>query len=454
MRQSCLPVFLCSIALALFEPGAVKAQQQIPGDQPGAAQQSDTADQPSTTAEPEPNTADVPDRIIDEQAAARAKRPSLAARVAAVPQLPLRGVSSALRKAIEEVEQRNIYKSLSSDSGPAPEKRQGVIPLFGGLGMRSGLTVGAEYYRNDFLLRGLRLEVPVRISHRLYQHYTLNFVARSRSPFKINFGGTYLEHSEDNFFGFGPQTLKIDRTSYKLFERSAYLRPEWDLTRTFKLFAEGRFTDASVTNGNDHRFPGTLQQFPDIPGMHGARLFDLGLAFQHDNRDSPGMPSSGGYEYGGVYWNQALAKGDFAYWKLRAEIRHYFPVFGPRRAFELRGLFETNPTRGGSQVPFYEQVVLGGADTLRGYKDYRFYDRAGAVFSATYRFSLNSWLAAFVFGDAGQVGPSLGDMQWGALRKDVGIGMRVANTRRAFVKVMLARSPEATRFYLLVFPRF
>lgn len=419
---------------------------------PGAFAQQQEAQQ-QQAPQPAPEQKAPPDRSSDEKKAAEAERGDGAAKITNVPLLPLRGVSAAFREAVEDAERRNLYPAFSG-SGPKPEKKQGVAPLFGGIGMRSGLTVGAEYYRNDFLVHGLRLEVPLRVSHRFYATGTLNFVARSHSPLKINFGGTYLRHTQDEFFGLGPGSARIGRSNFALIERSAYVRPEWDVGRTLKLFAEGRFTDASVFNGKEGGFPGTRSELPAIPGIRGARLFDAGLALAHDNRDTQGMTSRGGAEYADAYWNQGLAKGDFAYWKLRAEAVHFFPVFGSRRAFMLRGLVETNFTRGGSQAPFVEQAMLGGAETLRGYDDFRFWDRAGAVFNAEYRFSLNSWLAAFVFGDGGQVGPSLHDLRWGALHKDVGVGLRVVNTKSTLIEFMVGRSPETTRFFLLMFPRF
>jgi outer membrane protein assembly factor BamA len=75
---------------------------------------------------------------------------------------------------------------------------------------------------------------------------------------------------------------------------------------------------------------------------------------------------------------------------------------------------------------------LGGKNTLRGYRDYRFHDRDMQVFNAESRWALFTHVDAAIFADAGKVASVAGDLDFKHLRKSYGAGLRV-HTRTATV---------------------
>ena len=77
----------------------------------------------------------------------------------------------------------------------------------------------------------------------------------------------------------------------------------------------------------------------------------------------------------------------------------------------------------GNQIPFYLQPMLGGAQTLRGYRSFRFRDESALLLQAEYRWRINELIAGALFYDTGAVARSIGDI--GRLEKNYGIGMRV-----------------------------
>jgi len=107
----------------------------------------------------------------------------------------------------------------------------------------------------------------------------------------------------------------------------------------------------------------------------------------------------------------------------------------------------TNQARGGSSVPFFEQVILGGSSTLRGFREFRFCDTSGIMMSAEYRYNLNAWTDMVLFLDQGQVARQPGDFSWSSLRTGYGGGLRFLNEQGTPFKLLIGRSNEGTRVY-------
>jgi hemolysin activation/secretion protein len=75
-------------------------------------------------------------------------------------------------------------------------------------------------------------------------------------------------------------------------------------------------------------------------------------------------------------------------------------------------------------MPFYLMPTLGGNDSLRGFRDYRFRGPHALLFQAEYRFEIWSGLDAALFYDAGKVGMRRADLNLKDLESDYGVGFR------------------------------
>ena len=182
--------------------------------------------------------------------------------------------------------------------------------------------------------------------------------------------------------------------------------------------------DDLITLGLDPRdgeFTGTLSAF----------TFDISRNTTTNVLDArSGYVLSGHAEQAGKWlW------GDFNYWSLSGEGRHYLPV-GGRAVFANRLRLGGIDALGdlGSNVPFYKRYVLGGSSSVRGWGRLEVGPTSGFGLpigghtmlegSSEVRLPLWGKFGAVGFVDYGNVWPGSWDINLGDLRYAVGPGLR------------------------------
>jgi outer membrane protein assembly factor BamA len=123
------------------------------------------------------------------------------------------------------------------------------------------------------------------------------------------------------------------------------------------------------------------------------------------------------------------AGGDTRYERMGTDLRGYYPLRNNRFVtgwrFEMEG-------ENGEDVPFYEQSLLGGKDSLRGYGDARFVDRNRLSYTLEERirfyrlnaFNVNVDFEVTPFYEAGTVAGRLSDFKSEKLHHVAGVGFR------------------------------
>jgi len=389
------------------------------------------------------------ERIIDVEAAQHAKQVEHSFRAWQAPLMPFLEFGHAMEKGFIAVDRNHL---LDKAQYYVTEHGRGFKPLFGGLGVGTGFALGVEYYRNDFLRPGGRIGIPLRASTLFYQDYGIDLSLPVDSGQRVFFDANahYRVRSQDDFFGLGNDSRAGDRTSYMLQSRQFTFGPRFQLSKRVRLTTNFGYRGTSVFDGKDARFPVITARFArnDIPGLrNGARMWLGEASLVHDTRDVPGRPRSGGYHRLAAAWQQSGDSGDYGFWRYQVEAERYLPLGSRNRVLALRFLGITNQARGGSSVPFFEQVILGGSSTLRGFREFRFYDTSGVMMSAEYRYNLNAWTDMVLFLDQGQVARQPGDFSWSGLRTGYGGGLRFLNQQGTPFKLLIGRSNEGTRVY-------
>jgi outer membrane protein insertion porin family len=156
----------------------------------------------------------------------------------------------------------------------------------------------------------------------------------------------------------------------------------------------------------------------EVPGVdtfirQNGRVNALNLRVNRDTRYSPqpGNPTTGIYrsiftEWGNASVNEGNA-GSFG--KLALDVRHYFqldrfksrnPVEQAKQSPRVIALRVTGGVSTGN-LAFWEQYFVGGADSLRGYTEDRFWGRNMLLASAEYRHPLGNRLIGVLFADVG-----------------------------------------------------
>lgn len=175
------------------------------------------------------------------------------------------------------------------------------------------------------------------------------------------------------FFGLGSRTTEAQETNYTSRELLIKLTAGINLTQDLSLMLTERYHNVRVDNGIVVSLPGTAQLFPTIPGIEGAQVLGHGLTVRYDTRDSQLIPTKGTYVNVLAEFNQNLTPNEENQWGHAVlDARHLIPHSSDQNVFVSRILFngvfgqiERSGTKLG--VPFYEQPMLGGEDTLRAF---------------------------------------------------------------------------------------
>ena len=116
---------------------------------------------------------------------------------------------------------------------------------------------------------------------------------------------------------------------------------------------------------------------------------------------------------GGTRWRDDFRdRGDtFSFRRLDADFRQYFPLLKEHWVLVLRGQAQITAVEDGQVIPFYLLPSLGGANTLRGYSDFRFQDNHMLVVGAEYRWLPSRIVDMAIFVDAGKVAAERRDLE-------------------------------------------
>jgi len=164
------------------------------------------------------------------------------------------------------------------------------------------------------------------------------------------------------------------------------------------------------------------------------------LAF--DWRDNPAHPHHGG-RYGVLvsqFHDQDLDAFDFH--RVDIDLQQYVPLPNRYRLLAVRAAAVVTDSDANQHVPFYFQPTLGGAQTLRGFREFRFRDQSSLLFSAEYRWEAWWALDGALFVDAGTVAPTRRALSLGDMDVSYGIGFRFHSNGAVIGRLDLAFSRE------------
>lgn len=282
--------------------------------------------------------------------------------------------------------------------------------------------------------------------------------------------GGYSRTLTRRFFGFGSRSVGGDETSYteELSDVGFGVRmplpdpdSDWlariDVDLQHHSLSGGRVT--AVPSMDQYRQP-----FVDaFAGGDGVEQVWLTGNFGWDTRDSLaqaysgsrlGVTAAGAFQSGGTWGGIVGIDG-----------QHVLPV--PPMFHRGRSGREENPPTDVFAVgffvqdtigdlPFYSLPTLGGSNTLRGYIQNRFTDRAAAHFSLEYRINLIERGFAFtdtirleriglaLFYDGGTVAADVDRLDNARYLDSYGVGLRLAFSREAIFRVDLGYGAEGS----------
>jgi len=335
---------------------------------------------------------------------------------------------------------------------------KGIHPKLGGLSTGSGFAGGIRYVpriadgRVDFQTSGA-------ISPRVYQFYDLKLGAPKLLDGKLfaEFYSRYRSYPQEDFFGLGPSSRRQDRTNFALEDSLFDISLGWNWTRWLRTGVTAGHLKTNIGRGTDSRFPTTESAFSPLALSELTQqpsYNHLDALLRVDYRDEPLNPHSGGkYQLVyGYYDDQKL--GRYSFRRLDAEVQQHFPFLKKKRVISFRALASLSDTNPGQSIPFYMMQEVGGADSLRGYREFRFRDRNLLVMNLEYQWEAFSGLDMAIFGDAGKVASRRRDINLKDLESDVGFGFRFNSIKSVFLRIDIGFSQEGTRVFFKFAPAF
>lgn len=335
---------------------------------------------------------------------------------------------------------------------------QGFYPLVGSIARGSGMGVGAGYRRRPLAGR-LVFDTSAAVTFRAYTavQFTASAPRLGGLPLELQAGTRWYDYTQEDFFGLGSDTRNADRVSFGLAGLDTFAQVMARRAGWFVMRGRAGVHRFDVKRGTDPRFPSLEARFTDTaaPGIDDAPSLAYGEAeLGIDTRDEPGNTRGGGLYNVSVGLFRSRGGDDYDFNRIDVTALHVIPIFDKKRGIALHAVASRIDPAGNSRVPFFLMPTVGGADSLRGYREFRFRDAAAVTLNAEYRWEAFSGLDLALFVDAGDVGPTWRSLVGARLKSSWGMGFRFNTNRRVFLRVDVAGGREGPRIWTALGPVF
>jgi hypothetical protein len=404
---------------------------------------STSAQTPSSPPRPDPATPTSEQAATPPQADTRAEllRKEREAKEAAVKPYVRNGFESAMHY----IEEDAIFLLT----------REGLYPKLGSLTTGSGFAAGLGYRNSRVFNRHGIFDVYAAGTLKKYWalEASATFPKLADDHLFLQAYGGRREYPQEDFFGLGPDARREDQVAFDLttnrFGGRAGVKPVSKV-----MFGGGaELLQQSVGRGRDERVPSIEERFDDqaAPGLARQPDFLRTSAFVDIDYRKPLYARNGGW-YRAEYSHIDDRDYDtYTFNRLDVDLRQYVGFFAERRVLSGRVFMSTSDAENGQQVPFYLMPYLGGNDTLRGFREYRFRGPNLLLMQAEYRFEIWSGLDMAFFYDTGKVALRRSELDLKDLEKDYGVGFRFNTDSGVVMRVDAAFGSRDGRHLYITF---
>lgn len=356
-------------------------------------------------------------------------------------------------KAEEFADKTQIVERLSGDI-------DGWYPRLGGMTRGSGFALGPGY-RTHVAGGRLFVDLSAGISLKGYKAADANVrwlqALDDRVELWTDF--RYEDFPQEDFFGMGSASRRENRTSYDFDSSDIGVRGLVLPTEWLRAGAIVGYLQPEIGPGTDRAYPSIDQLFTDAdaPGLLAQPSFLHTTVFGEINYlDQRGNPASGGFYRAAIGWWDDRTLEQFDHKRFDALATQYFPLVPSRRhvvSGRLGTTYVNNET--GERVPFYFLGYVGGVDTIRGYREFRFKDENAIWTGVEYKWTLHDYFSVVTFLDAGEVDPDWADVDLSGLKTGYGFGVRVHSDKQTFARIDFGTGGgEGWQVFVKLGPRF
>lgn len=306
--------------------------------------------------------------------------------------------------------------------------REGFYPKLGSLSPASGFAYGLGFRDRDLFGHRGTFDIWAAASIQRYwaTEARFRFPALAHNRFLAEGWISTRDYVADDFFGLGPDSLRSNHANFA--QRTTRGGGKVGVRPAPVLLVGGELESLRprTRHGRSTDLPSIEEVFDEseAPGLDHRVNFLQTTAFAEVDYRRPRNARQGGFYRVDFSHVEDRTTDQFTFNRATADIRQYFGFLAGRRVIALRGFVSTAQADDGREVPFYMMPALGGNDTLRGFRDYRFRGPHALLLSAEYRWEIWSGLDAALFYDAGKVALRRSDIDFSDLESNYGFGFR------------------------------
>jgi hypothetical protein len=332
--------------------------------------------------------------------------------------------------------------------------REGFHPKLGSLTTGSGFAYGLGFRDRDLFSNTGALEIWAAGSVKRYwaTEARLRFPHVADNHLFFETWGSHRDYPQENFFGLGPDSSRDDRSDYAI--RTNHFGGRGGVRPFPQLLVGGgvEYLEPRLGAGQNDRYPDVTVAFDpsEVPGIDTRADFLRSEGFlEIDYREPRNARRGGFYRVDFSHYADRTANL-FTFNRLDVDLRQFVGFLAGRRVIAARLFVSTSDTQDGQTMPFYFMPTLGGNDTLRGYREYRFRGPHAILAQAEYRWEIWSGLDGAIFYDAGKVADRRDDLDFKDLESDYGLGFRFNTNNGIILRVDAAfGSRDGTHFYIV-----
>ncbi len=329
--------------------------------------------------------------------------------------------------------------------------RDGWYPKIGSLTTGSGFAFGVGFRDRELLRHHGIIELWGAGSFKRYwaTQARIAFPELANGRVLLEATANVRDYPEESFFGLGPAALREDDAEFGVRSRDiggrggVKIAPALTVGAGAAVFAPRWRADLD----DEGAAAFTLVQLPP------SRLdyFRTVGFVEVDYREPLNARRGGWYRLDFTRYSDRDG-GTWSFNRTDLDVRQYLGFLADRRVIVLRGWYSgTEAADDSVGVPFYLMPTLGGNDTLRGFRNYRFRGPHAMLLQAEYRWEIWSGLDAALFYDAGKVAFRRRDLNLKDLERDFGFGFRFNTSEGVILRVDAAFGSRDGKHLHIVF---
>jgi hypothetical protein len=349
---------------------------------------------------------------------------------AAPPPPPPDSGDGFIDKGKEWAEDHQIVQRLNGDV-------DGWYPRLGGMTRGGGFALGPGY---RFHVGTVLVDLSAGLSTKFYKAADVKVRWLQAFDERVELWTNYRfeDFPQEDFFGIGSDSSESARTSYDFDSSDVTIEGRARVLSWLRTGVIFGFMSPEIGPGTDSNFPSLEQVFTDgqAPGLiEQPNFLHTTLYADVDYRDQRGHPRSGGFYHAAfsVWDDQTLDRFDFRRFDLNAS--QYVPLVAGKQHMVMGRVgvsYVNNET--GQRVPFYFLPYVGGVDTIRSFREFRFKDENALWMTAEYNWAPIKYVSVAAFIDTGKVGANWQDIDLNDMKKGYGFGIRAHTRTQTFAR--------------------